>query len=120
MNMNTIGERLRYVRKRLGLTMTDFGKPLGFSYNVMSNFELGRTEPTDSAIKLICFTYGVNQYFLDTGKGEPFDHPETEDELATQLRIVLSGMDKFKVDTIIRLAKMPDDWWQMLKEQKDG
>lgn len=118
--MKTIGERLRYVRKRMGMTMTDFGKPLGLSYSVISNFELGRTKPSDTVLRLICYTYSINDYFLATGNGEPFDYPETEDELADQLRIVLTGMDSFKVDTIIRLAKMPDDWWQMLKEQKDG
>lgn len=118
--MSTIGERLRFIRKRLGLTMTDFGKSLGLSYSVISNLELGRTVPTEAIINLICHTHNVNRFFLDTGEGEPFTYPESEDEITAQLRVVLAGMDPFKVDAIIRLVNMPDAWWQMIKEQKDG
>lgn len=114
-------DRLRTVRKHLNLSMADFGKSIGVSYDVISNLELGRTSPSESMLRLICFTHGVNRYYLDTGEGDIF-LGESSDDIADQLRVVLWGMDEFKVNTIISLVKMPDEWWNALKlmHEQDG
>ena len=120
-SMTMMKDRLRTVRKHLNLSMADFGKSIGVSYDVISNLELGRTSPSESMLRLICFTHGVNRYYLDTGEGDIF-LGESSDDIADQLRVVLWGMDEFKVNTIISLVKMPDEWWNALKlmHKQDG
>lgn len=114
----SIQSRLRAVRKHKRMTIDQFADSLGVPYSVVQNSELGRTQPTEAYLRLVCFVHCVSRYFLDTGLGDMFTTPQTADEIAAQLRVVLSGMDAYKVDTIVRLALMPDDWWQALKDQQ--
>lgn len=119
--MSEIKDRLRILRKRLNMSMTAFGKSIGVSYDVISNWELGRTSPSESMLRLICLTHAVNRYYLDTGEGDIL-LGESSDDIADQLRVVLWGMDEFKINTIISLSQMPDDWWSALKlmHKQDG
>lgn len=104
------------MRKHLKMNRTDFARTLGVTMDVLANYELGRTTPQEPFVHLLCLTHHVSLYWLKTGNGVPFP----DDDIAAQLRIVLAGMDDFKVDTIIRLVNMPDSWWAALKESKDG
>lgn len=104
------------MRKHLKMNRTDFARTLGVSMDVLANYELGRSAPSDTFIHLLCLTHHVNRYWLKTGIGEPFP----DDDISAQLRTVLAGMDDFKVDTIIRLVNMPDSWWGALKQSQDG
>lgn len=117
--MSTLRERLRYIRTSKDMTLEAFGASLGVTYNVIANYELGRTNPPEQFLRLLCYTYDVSYYWLDTGNGKPFEY-ETLDEIEDQLRVVLSCMNEFKVDAIVRLARMPDSWWQDLKNQRGG
>ena len=116
----SIHDRLRAVRKHTRLTIDQFADSLGVPYSVVQNGELGRVQPTEAYLRLICYAYNVNRYYLDTGLGDMFNAPQSADDLEAQLRVVLSGMDGFKVDTIVRLALMPDDWWLTLKASQEG
>lgn len=116
--MTELKDRLRHVRKMQNMTMEAFGASLGVTYNVISNYELGRARPYPPFLRLLCSTYGISQYWLETGNGEPVQTEETLDDVCAQLRVVLAGMDPYKVDTIVKLVRMPDSWWQQL--QKDG
>lgn len=64
-----INERIKKIRAWEGLSQTAFGQKIGVSRDVINNLELGRVEPKDSIIKLICFTYHVNEEWLRTGQG---------------------------------------------------
>lgn len=116
--MLPIKDRLRAVRKRMRMTIDQFADSTGVPYSMVQNCELGRVQPTEAYLRLISFVHGVNRYWLDTGLGDMCIAPQSPDEIAAQLRVVLSGMDAYKVDTIVRLALMPDDWWQALKDQQ--
>lgn len=118
--MSDLKSRLRQARKLQNMTMTAFGESLGVSYSVISNYELGRVQPSDLFLRHLCSTYGINRYWLETGEGQPLQQEETPDDVCAQLRVVLAGMDPYKVDTIVKLVRMPDAWWQQLKQQKDG
>lgn len=119
-HMQEFKDRLRHARSLLHMTMEAFGESLGVSYNVIANYELGRVTPPKLFLNHMCSIYPINQQWLETGIGEPMLTDETLDDVCTQLRIVLAGMDPFKVDTIVKLARMPDAWWQDLKNQKGG
>jgi DNA-binding XRE family transcriptional regulator len=65
-------ERLRAVRKKLGLNQWDFAKQIGLTQTTISMIEVGSTALTEKNIKLICVTFNVNEHWLRTGQGEMF------------------------------------------------
>ena len=50
----TQGERVREIRKSLGLTLEKFGEKLGVKKNAISQTETGRNSLTDQMTKAIC------------------------------------------------------------------
>ena len=72
-------QRLKQLRKKLGLTQEEFAKRLGIKRTAISNYEIGRNTPIDAVIPLICREFNVNETWLRTNEGEMFvSAPETE------------------------------------------
>jgi len=55
------------------LTQAEFAEKLGFTQSNLSFIELGKTPLTESNIRLICLTFGVNEGWLRHGIGEMID-----------------------------------------------
>ena len=69
--MNTL-DRIRLIRRTLGLKQGDFACRIGLGQNTMSMIEHGKATLTDKNIKLICATFAVDEEWLRNGKGEMF------------------------------------------------
>ena len=82
----TQGERVRDIRKELGLTLEKFGEKLGVGKTAISKIEKGENSLTDQMLKAICREYNVNYDYIMNGDGEMFsDLPQTVlDELCYQ------------------------------------
>jgi transcriptional regulator with XRE-family HTH domain len=65
--------RLKLLRKKLGLTQAKFASGIDMAQNSYSQIESGNTILTDKNITLICLTYGVNETWLRDGIGDMFD-----------------------------------------------
>ncbi len=65
-------ERLKEIRKVLGLNQKQFCEKLGITPVTYSTYETGKIKPRDSVIKAICSIYSINETWLKTGKGEMF------------------------------------------------
>lgn len=63
-------QRLKKLRKELGLTQEEFAARIGVKRAAISNYEIGRNEPIDAVISLICREFNVNEKWLRTGEGE--------------------------------------------------
>ena len=74
-------ERIKELRKRLGLTQQEFADKLGIKRGSIGNYELGRNIPVDSVIALICDRCHVNETWLRTGEGDMFVEVSRDDEL---------------------------------------
>lgn len=83
MNMN---ERIREVRKCLGLTQIEFGNRLSIAQGYLTNIETGKRDATEKIQKLICLEYGVNPVWLETGEGEMFEKSVNDDLFAQFVR----------------------------------
>jgi len=68
-----ISRRIGEIRKTIGLTQEKFAKDLKISRAFASALELNIRTIHERIIKMICFTYGVNENWLKTGKGEMFE-----------------------------------------------
>ena len=65
----TCGERIRELRKELGLTMEKFG----VGKTAISKIENGERNLTDQMTLSICREFNVNGTWLRTGDGEMFE-----------------------------------------------
>ena len=76
----TIGERIKAVRKENGLSLDKFGARIGLKQAVISLMENGKSTVTDQSIRSICREFHVNEDWLRSGTGEPYNKAY-EDEL---------------------------------------
>lgn len=67
-----IGERIKTLRKALGLSQTDFAARIGTVQNTITGYETGRREPSNQVLTLICREFRVSEDWLRTGEGEMF------------------------------------------------
>lgn len=96
-------ERIRKIRRYLDLTQQEFADRLGIKRGAIANYELGRNEPVDSVVSLICREYGVNEEWLRTGTGEMFE-PDSGDELeALAKKYNLSNADQVLIEKYVNL-----------------
>ena len=79
-----MNERIKQVRKALGLNQTEFGEKIGVTQGAIAAYESGKRTPIDAAVRSICKTWSVNETWLRTGEGEMFDTSRSDD-LLTQL-----------------------------------
>lgn len=70
----SVGERLRYLRKMLGLTQEEFASRIGLTCKMLGLYENGKYEPPEKVLKLISLTFGVSYEWLKTGKGAMWEN----------------------------------------------
>ncbi len=84
-----MNERIKKLRKYLDLTQKEFGERIGIKGNTIANYELGRNEPIDAVISLICREFNVSEEWLRNGTGEMFKPSPSSalDALATEFNL---------------------------------
>jgi len=78
-----MNERLKAIRKALGLNQVEFGARIGVTPGAISRLEVGSNNLTDQTIVSVCREFGINESWLRTGEGEM--RATTEDALILQL-----------------------------------
>ena len=77
-----MNDRLKRIRKTLGITQKDFASHLGITQTAYSMIEGGKRVLAPRYIKIICNAFGVNESWLAGGKGEMFLESPDERELS--------------------------------------
>lgn len=65
-------ERIKAIRKALGLSGENFGERIGLKKVAISQVETGRTNPTEQTIVSICREFNVSEEWLRNGTGDMF------------------------------------------------
>ncbi len=65
-------EKIREVRKRLGISQTDFAASLGVTAANMNGIEKGRTNPSNTLIRSISILYHIPEDWLKDEENEDF------------------------------------------------
>ena len=68
-----MNERVKELRKALGLSGEKFGKKIGLKRAAISKIENGIVGLSDANIISSCLTYNVNEHWLRTGEGDMFN-----------------------------------------------
>ena len=66
----TENERVRYIRKKLGLTQDEFGKKIGVQKTAISKIEIGENGVSEQMRLLICNKFNVNENWLRDEQGD--------------------------------------------------
>jgi len=108
----TQGERIKAIRKELGLTLEKFGEKLGVGKTAISKIEKNERNLTDQMAKAICREYNVDYDYLMYGEGDMFtDLPKTiVDELCMQF-----DLDDFDRAVVEMYLDLPAELRQAIK-----
>lgn len=98
-----MNERIKQIRRELGLTQTEFAERIGLKQNSIALIESGKRNISDQAVLSICREYGVNEEWLRTGTGEKMT-PDASDELeALVKKYNLSNADQVLIEKYVNL-----------------
>lgn len=112
----TIGERLKNLRKALGLTQQEFSDKLKVSRSNIATYEVGKNNPAEAVINLICREFNVSEAWLRTGEGEMFVERTRDDELAAFMDELLAEESAdFRRRLVTALSRLKPEQWEALE-----
>ena len=106
--MNTIGERIKWLRKDQNMTQQEFADRLAIKRNTIASYEIGRNMPLDAVIVLICSKFAVNETWLRTGEGDPYIQLSRQAEIARIISAAMKASPEREA-LICALANATDD-----------
>lgn len=110
--------RIKEIRKAIGLNQTEFAEKLGIAPNTISSYEGGTRIPSDAIIKSICREFAVNEEWLRTGEGEMKQSPSREQEMSSLIRHLMADRpESFRSALITTLLRFDPDGpeWALLE-----
>ena len=111
-----MNERIKQVRKAVGLKQAEFAEKIGIKPNTVTSYETGLRVPSDAIILSICREFGVNEIWLRTGEGEMFQKRSRDEELAAFFGDVLSGEPDFRRRLISAMSSLSTQQWEALEQ----
>lgn len=111
-----MNERIKELRKELGLTQQKFANSIGVKQNTVAQYEIGRNPPTDTVVALICREFDVNEEWLRTGAGPMFREKTRDEDLAEFFGKVLAGDPDFRRRLLSAMSRLSEEQWAMLEE----
>lgn len=103
----TQNERVKEVRKALGLTLEKFGERIGVTRGSMSNIENGNRNLTEQMTKSICREFSVDYIWLTTGEGEMFI--DTDDDFLERIDRIMAGEDDARKNLFKFMLELSDE-----------
>ena len=103
----TQNERVKEVRKTLGLTLEKFGDRLGVTKVAISNIEKGNRNLTEQMTKAICREFNVDYMWLTTGDGEMFI--DNDDDFIERIDRIMAGEDEARKNLFKFMLELSDD-----------
>lgn len=110
-----MNERIKELRKALGLTLEKFGDRVGVTKQTVSRIENGKNNVTDQMFKSIVREFNVNPEWLESGKGEMFATLSTHDQIEKIVTTALNGEDDFRIQVFTALGEMTDAEWDLVR-----
>lgn len=109
-------DRIKAVRKSLGLTQQEFGDKIGLKKNSLSQLETGRNNITNSVILSICREFKVNEVWLRTGLGEMFAKISEDDRFSLALGALGVTDNRLARNMLIAIAEASPEKLKHIEE----
>lgn len=111
-----MNERIKQLRKALNLTQQELADKIGVKRSTVSLYEMGRNEPIDAIINIICEKLNVSEAWLRTGEGEMLVQKSDEQELMELFADVAAEVDdSFRRRFVRALLKLPEKEWTKIE-----
>lgn len=107
-----MNERIKFLRKTLDLTQTEFSERIGLTPSAISKIESGERIPAENTIKLICATYHVSYRWLTEGI-EPMLEAGSGDALIDRYA---PDADEHLRAAIHQMASFTDEQWAACRD----
>lgn len=111
-----MNDRIKELRKALGLSQDEFGRRLGVTRGAVTNIELNKVEPKPLFVDLICREFNVNELWLREGIGEMFQERTRSEELAAFFGDV-QAEGGFKEAFLTVLARLGPEEWELIERK---
>lgn len=109
-------ERIKELRKALGLTQQKFADAIGVRQNTVAQYEMGRNPPNDTVVTLICREFNVSEEWLRTGRGEMFVPKSRNEELFEFAAEAAENPESVKGQFLAVMARLTDEQWEVLAQ----
>lgn len=113
--MENINGRIAKIVEESKLTKTAFAKKLNVSQQYIS--KITKTgDPSDLFIGALCREFKVNENWLRTGDGDPYNKLPEALELGTYIGKILQSDDDFIKNIIINYMKLDEDSKKIVRD----
>ena len=117
-NKQTIGERVKAIRKDQRLDQERFGKALGgLQKSSISKIEKSENGLSQRNLKTLCQTFHVNEQWLLTGEGEMYLPASQEEMIQVYMQSILSNradIAELQLHFFKSLSNLSEDDWVVL------
>lgn len=107
-------DRFTYVLVKKDTSKSKAAEILGVSAAYVSQMTSGARVPSDRTISDICNEFGVNEKWLRTGEGEPFEAETRNQQIMRFATQTVKGSDEFRKAFVSMLAQLDADDWENL------
>lgn len=116
----SINERIRILRKQLGLTQRDFGTRIGLKHGTISWMEKDGNSIIDQNKRIICDKFHISMHWLETGEGDMYAERNRADELLLWAeKLSNESSDSFPKRFATALSRLGDTEWSVLEKIVD-
>ncbi|MFH1513441.1 MAG: helix-turn-helix domain-containing protein [Bacillota bacterium] len=106
-------DRLKTIRKTMNLTQRQFAELIGVSRDVIASWEIGRVQPSEALLRLICRECAIGYGWLKYGKGEMAEAREAVE--TEKLMRIMEGDNTFMKAILRGLVGLPKEAWEQME-----
>lgn len=103
-----VNERLKEIRRSVGLNQADFAKKLGMGHSTLAMLEIGKRDILDRHIKTICSIFNINEDWFRTGRGDMYIAFTEDEQFASLLGEILVTENEEIKDIIMKANELDD------------
>lgn len=105
-----MNERVKELRKALGLTLQKFGERVGMKRNSLSQVENGTNGVSNQLFSAIVREFNVNEQWLRTGEGKMFSGPGEDDVFLLAVKKASELDDVLSKSVFCHLVNAPQEF----------
>lgn len=118
--MDTIAQRIIFLRNSKDMSTTDLGKAIDVSTGNIGDWESGRSKPGSKSLLKLCKFFNVNQEWLLEGKGDIYISSQlvntSENGISTHSK-ENSKLDPLAEDALKNDPELQEFWAEMIQRE---
>lgn len=113
---SSIADRFKFIRLHYKLSQIDFASRIGFTQANVSKNEKGQQEVSEPYIKAVMREFNVNETWLRTGVGEPFEKKSNDAQLGEFFGHIMASDESTALKTFMQaVANLGPEYWDQVE-----